>query len=112
MDRQATARLLEAEWYNDNIDDETYVRICRALDVPTYPSAESRLRRLSTVVRDLLTTPCTCQFDRGRHAPDCRYQFIHDYLDDEQIASVVMQLQRTETDLVLGAIENGLLATT
>lgn len=57
-------------------------------DNPRTDTAE----RVVSPLEALLRTPCDCSDDytlRGRHAPDCRYQFIHDYLDDSEIAAVL-----------------------
>jgi hypothetical protein len=52
-------------------------------------------RDLAERVRDLLATPCDCPVDytaRNRHAPDCRWQFVHDFLDDNDITATVALL--------------------
>jgi hypothetical protein len=55
----------------------------------------SREDRLAETTRDLLTTACDCDeawTDRGRHRPTCNWRFIHDFLDDDEIAAIIARL--------------------
>jgi hypothetical protein len=48
-----------------------------------------------SAIKALFAHPCDCEpawTGRGRHAPDCRYDFIRDYVDEDDIAAVLATL--------------------
>jgi hypothetical protein len=52
-------------------------------------------REATGALSDLLMTPCDCDeawTGRGRHASACRWRFIHDFLDDDEIAAILARL--------------------
>lgn len=64
----------------------------------------------------VLAYPCDCADDyteRGRHAPGCHYQFVRDYLDDDEIAAIRAALaapRAPSLDAELIAAVQGVLA--
>ena len=47
--------------------------------------------RAARSLHDLLHVPCDCDeawTGRGRHSVDCLYQFVHDFLTDEEITAI------------------------
>jgi hypothetical protein len=59
---------------------------------------------LREALRDLLTTPCDCDeawTARGLHAPDCRYSFVHAFLDDDEIEAVIAAAPATDSAEVI-----------
>jgi hypothetical protein len=65
-------------------------------DHPAHPTPEPDIEALT----NLLRTPCDCGpawTERGRHDPRCFYQFVHDYLDDDDIAAILDDYRATPT---------------